>query len=344
MDVLSDVLSAVRLTGAVFFERHVREPWVGESPHSAAIATMVMPEAQHVINFHAVLSGSCWATLIDGPARQTRLNAGDIIIYPMGDANVLSSAPGMRAETDIDILQHYRRPKDRALPIVTHKDDGGPARCHLVCGYFGCDAKPFNPLLAALPRMLHAQISSVSQSWLSTMLNVATEEAELGSAGSETMLAKLAELMFVEVIRKHIASLPEDSRGWLSALKDRHVGHAMRLIHAQPTRDWTLDVLAHDVGLSRSVFADRFAHYVGVSPMHYLGQWRMQLAARLLESPGISVARAAAEVGYESEAAFSRAFKKYVGTPPGAWRRNRISSARGETMPKRDQVGSQFLE
>jgi hypothetical protein len=189
-------------------------PWVGESPHSAAIATMVMPEAQHVINFHAVLSGSCWATLIDGPARQTRLNAGDIIIYPMGDANVLSSAPGMRAETDIDILQHYRRPKDRALPIVTHKDDGGPARCHLVCGYFGCDAKPFNPLLAALPRMLHAQISSVSQSWLSTMLNVATEEAELGSAGSETMLAKLAELMFVEVIRKHIASLPEEG-GWL---------------------------------------------------------------------------------------------------------------------------------
>jgi len=333
MDVLSDVLGAVRLTGSVFFERHVHEPWVGESPHSAAIASMVMPEAQHVINFHTVLSGSCWANLIHGPGWQTRLNAGDIVIYPMGDANVLSSAPGMRAETDIDILQHYRRPKDRALPIVTRKDDGGPAHCHLVCGYFGCDAKPFNPLLAALPRMLHAQISPVSQSWLSTMLNVATEEAELGSPGSEAILAKLAELMFVEVVRKHIASLPQDSRGWLSALKDRHVGHAMRLIHAQPGRNWTLDDLAHDVGLSRSVFADRFAHYVGVAPMHYIGQWRMQRAARLLENPSVSVARVGAEVGYESEAAFSRAFKKYAGTPPGAWRRSRHSLARRETMP-----------
>jgi AraC-like DNA-binding protein len=335
MDVLSDVLSAVRLTGAVFFERHLQEPWVGESPHSAVIASLVIPEAEHVINFHAVLSGSCWATLIGDTGAQTHLNAGDIVIYPMGDANVLSSAPGMRGEADI--LEHYRRPKDRALPIVTRKDDGGPGHCHLICGYFGCDAKPFNPLLKALPRLLHAQISPVSQSWLSNMLRIAAEEAELCDTGSEIMLAKLAELMFVEVVRKHIASLPEDSIGWLSGLRDRHIGHAMRLFHGQPTREWTLDVLAHEVGLSRSVFADRFAHFVGVSPMHYLSQWRMQLASRLLESPGISVAGAAAEVGYESEAAFSRAFKKYVGTPPGEWRRNRIMSARMATMQPRDQ-------
>ena len=330
MDVLSDVLGAVRLKGAVFFERHVLEPWVGESPHSATIASMVMPEAQHVINFHAVLSGSCWATLIHGSGQQTRLNAGDIVIYPLGDANVLSSAPGMRAETDIDILQHYRRPKDRALPIVTRKDDGGPARCHLVCGYFGCDAKPFNPLLAALPRMLHAQISPVSQSWLSTMLNVATEEAELGSPGSETILAKLAELMFVEVVRKHIASLPQDRRGWLSALKDRHISRAMGAIHGRPAQQWTLGTLAQEAGLSRSVFAERFANCVGLSPMHYLGRWRMQLATRRLEIPGVSIAQIAAEVGYESEAAFNRSFKKYVGVPPGAWRKTRIPSANSD--------------
>ena len=159
------------------------------------------------------------------------------------------------------------------------------------------------------------------------MLRVAAEETELGGAGSETMLAKLAEVMFVEVVRKYIARLPEDSQGWLCGLRDRQIGHAMRLIHGQPAREWTLDALAHEVGLSRSVFADRFAHYVGVSPMHYLARWRMQLAARRLENPGVSIAQVGAEVGYESEAAFNRAFKKYVGTPPGAWRRRRTISA-----------------
>jgi AraC-like DNA-binding protein len=330
MDVLSDVLSAVRLTGAVFFERHNKAPWVGESPHSAAIAAMVMPEAEHVINFHALLSGTCWAAIIGGSEQCTRLNAGDIIIFPMGDANVLSSEPGMRGLPDLD---QYLRPKDRALPIVTSLDGDGPDRCRFICGYFGCDARPFNPLLEALPRMFHSQMSATGQSWLSSMLHVAAEEAERGSAGSETLLAKLAELMFVEVVRKYIASLPEDSRGWLTGLRDRHVGDAMRLIHGQPKRQWTLDVLAHEVGLSRSVFADRFTHYVGVSPMQYLGRWRMQLAARRLEIPGVSIAQAGAEVGYESEAAFSRAFKKFVGTPPGAWRRGRTPSAKAGTMP-----------
>jgi AraC-like DNA-binding protein len=329
MDVLSDVLSAVRLTGAVFFERHNKSPWVGESPHSAAIAAMVMPQAEHVINFHALLSGTCWAAMIGGSEQSMRLNAGDIIIFPMGDANVLSSAPGLRGIPDLD---QYLRPKDRPLPIVTSLEGNGQERCRFICGYFGCDARPFNPLLEALPRMFRSEMSATGQSWLSNMLHVAAEEAETGSAGSETLLAKLAELMFVEVVRKYIATLPEDSRGWLSALRDRHVGHAMRLIHGQPARQWTLDVLAHEVGLSRSVFAERFTHYVGVSPMQYLGRWRMQLAARRLDLPGVSVAQAGAEVGYESEAAFSRAFKKFVGTPPGAWRKGRIPANAG-TMP-----------
>jgi AraC-like DNA-binding protein len=329
MDVLSDVLSAVRLTGAVFFERHNKAPWVGESPHSAAIAAMVMPEAEHVINFHALLSGTCWAAMIGSSEQCTQLNAGDIIIFPMGDANVLSSAPGMRGIPDLD---QYFRPKDRSLPIVTSLNGDSPECCRFICGYFGCDARPFNPLLEALPRMFRSQMSAVGQSWLSNMLRVAAEEAELGGAGSETLLAKLAELMFVEVVRKYIAGLPEDSQGWLSGLRDRHIGHAMRLIHGEPTRQWALDTLAREVGLSRSVFAERFTHFVGVSPMQYLGRWRMQLAARRLEIPGVSVAQAGAEVGYESEAAFCRAFKKFVGTPPGAWRRGRISFPNADTI------------
>jgi AraC-like DNA-binding protein len=329
MDVLSDVLKAVRLTGAIFFERHLQAPWVGESPPSAAIASMVMPEAEHVISFHAILSGSCWAALAGNPASDVRFNAGDIVIYPMGDANVLSSAPGMRGVPDLD---QYCRPRGRPLPIVTRLDNDGSAYCHLVCGYFGCDARPFNPLLEALPRMLHSQMSAAGQSWLTNMLRLAAEEAERGSAGSESLLAKLAELMFVEVVRKYIVQLPEDSKGWLSGLKHRQIGHALRLIHADPARPWTLAELAHEVGLSRSVFAERFAHYVGVAPMHYVGRWRMQLAVRRLKIPGISVAQAGAEVGYESEAAFNRAFKKYVGVTPGSWRRGQ-SLVRAEAAP-----------
>ena len=328
MDVLSDVLSAVRLTGVIFFDHHVKAPFVGELPPSTAIAGRVMPEAEHVIQFHAMLSGTCWAARVGSSEPPTRLKAGEIIIYPMGDANVMSSAPGMRAEPDLAV---YTRPNNRRLPFGCHQDGPGPEEGHLVCGYFGCDARPFNPLLEALPRMLHAQMSAASQSWLSNLLLVGVEESELGSAGSETMLAKLAELMFVEVVRTHIAGLPENSCGWLSGLRARHVGHAMRLIHGHPAREWTLELLAHEVGLSRSVFADRFAHYVGVSPMHYLGRWRMQLAARRLEIPGVSVAQVGAEVGYESESAFNRAFKKYVGTSPGAWRRGRISSSNAVT-------------
>jgi AraC-like DNA-binding protein len=324
MDVLSDVLNAVRLTGAIFFERrHLHAPWVGESPHSAAIASMVMPEAGHVISFHAILSGSCWAALADSADTSTQFNAGDIVLYPMGDANVLSSAPGMRGTPD---LEQYARPKHRPLPIVTHRDSEAAEYCHLVCGYFGCDARPFNPLLEALPRMLLSQMSAAGQSWLSNMLRLAAEEAERGSAGSESLLAKLAELMFVEVVRKHIIQLPDDAQGWLSGLKHRQIGHALRLIHGQPAKPWTLAELAQEVGLSRSVFADRFAHYVGISPMHYLGRWRMQLATRRLALPGVTVAQAGAEVGYESEAAFNRAFKKHVGVTPGLWRKGKSTT------------------
>jgi AraC-like DNA-binding protein len=326
MDVLSDVLKTVRLTGAIFFERHLHAPWVGESPPSTAIASMVMPEAEHVISFHAILSGSCWAGLAGTSNSSERFNVGDIVIYPMGDANVLSSAPGMRGIPD---LQEYARPKDRPLPIVTRLENQGADYCHLVCGYFGCDARPFNPLLEALPRMLLSQMPAAAQNWLSSLLRVAAEEAGRGGAGSESLLAKLAELMFIEVVRQYITQLPDDSIGWLSGLKHPHVGHALRLIHGQPRRPWTLAALAHEVGLSRSVFADRFAHYVGDSPMHYLGRWRMQLAIRHLSIPGVSIAQAGAEIGYESEAAFNRAFKKYVGLPPGSWRKGKASPVLG---------------
>ena len=324
MDVLSEVLRAVRLTGAIFFDMEFHSPWVGQSPDASEIAGSVMPEAEHVINFHALLEGSCWAEMVDGPAPAVRLNAGDVIIYPMGDANVLCSSPGMRADPNLAL---YYRPSDHQLPFVLHQTGVGTETCHFVCGYLGCDARPFNPLLGALPRMLHARRPTEGRDWVAQLIRLAKEESKNHRSGGEAILAKVSELMFVDVVRQHVDELPEESEGWLSGLRDVHVGAALRLIHAHPAQAWTVERLAREVGLSRSAFADRFVHYVGIAPMTYLGRWRMQLAARLLERPSVSVGQVGMEVGYESEAAFNRAFKKFVGTSPGAWRKARTASA-----------------
>ena len=320
MDVLSDVLGVVRLSGAIFYDHHFRFPFAGASPSTSAIASKVMPGAEHVIAFHALLSGSVWAALTDDPESAIRVKAGDMVILPMGDPNIISSTQGLRAEADPSL---YERPVDRPLPWTFFHEGEGPERAHAICGFLGCDAQPFNPLLDALPRLFHAEMSAHSQSWLAELLRVAAEESAAGGIGSETLLARLAEAMFVEVVRKYVARLPEDSTGWLSGLRDRHVGQALRLVHSQPARDWSLEALAREIGLSRSVFAERFTHFVGIAPMQYLARWRMQLAARRLVTSGVSIAQAGAEVGYESAAAFSRAFKKHVGTSPGTWRMGR---------------------
>jgi AraC-like DNA-binding protein len=320
MDVLSDVLRAVRLTGAVYFDMNVGSPFVGESPSTAEIAAAIMPGAEHVISFHAVMSGSCWAALGDGTMPPVKVSAGDIVVFPDGAANVMSSIPGLRGEPN---LAMYYRPVDEHLPFsVVHGGDGDE-RTRFICGYFGCDARPFNPLLSALPRVICARKPTDGSSWVTDLFGLAIAEGASRRAGGETVLAKLSELMFVEVIRNHLMSLPDDARGWVSGLRDVHIGEALRLIHARPKEEWTLDRLARGAGMSRTAFASRFNHYVGVPPMQYLVRWRLQLAAHLLERSDVSIAQATAEVGYESEAAFNRAFKKFVGIPPGAWRDGR---------------------
>ena len=330
MDVLSDVLLAVRLTGAVFFDVEARSPFAIESPSTDVIASRVMAGAEHVIAFHVMTEGTCWSEVSDQVEPPTPLNAGEIIIYPAGDANIMASAPGMRGKPN---EQNYYRPTDRLLPIsLTMNRDAGADTCRFVCGFLGCDSRPFNPLLDALPRVVHSPVSATSRGWLTNLLDVAVKESLHRAEGSEAMLAKLAELMFVEAMRNHIQSLPEDAHGWFAGLRDPQIGTALRLIHGRPMEPWTLEQLAREVGLSRSAFAERFAAYVEVPPMQYLARWRLQIAARLLEDKTKSVAQAAAEVGYLSEAAFNRAFKKYVGAAPGAWRRERADRGRPAGM------------
>ena len=328
MDVLSDVLRAVRLTGAVFFDVDASCPWVGESPGTTEIAAAVMPGVEHIISFHAVMSGSCWAALGDGSLPAQQLNTGDVVVFPGGAPNVMSSSPGARGKPNP--LAMYYRPVDTHLPFALVHGGGGEERTRFICGYLGCDVRPFNPLLAVLPEMLCARKPHDGGNWVTDLFRLALAEGGSGRPGSETILSKLSELMFVEIIRRHLENLPPEFIGWLAGLRDPQIGAALRLIHGRPAEDWSLERLAREVGLSRTIFADRFSHYVKASPMQYLAGWRFQLAGRLLEQSGVSIAQASARVGYELEAAFSRAFKKFVGVPPGAWRKGRLASIAAE--------------
>jgi AraC-like DNA-binding protein len=208
------------------------------------------------------------------------------------------------------------------LPFFINYGGEGPASAKLVCGYLACDARPFNPLLENLPPVIKAGDPQDSDAgWLRQFIRFAVMESEAKRAGGESVLAKLSELMFIEVVRRHLEALPPEQAGWLAGLRDPFVGKALSMMHGGPAHNWTIEELAKEVGLSRSVLAERFADLLGIPPMHYLAKWRMQIASERLSDGNANVATVAAEIGYQSEAAFSRAFKKMMGVPPSAWRR-----------------------
>lgn len=321
-DVLSDVLRSVRLTGAVYFDFDLSSPWVAEAPPSSEIAAIVMPGAQRVIEYHLIARGTCWGHVVGEPP--ILLKEGDLILFPQGDPHVMSSAPGMRAGPDMSLFVRPTTP----LPLVYERGGGGPDRTRLVCCFLGCDDRPFNPLLTALPRTIHLSGpgSEATAGWLPTLLHIAVRESGSARAGRDNVLARMSELMFVEAIRRYLETLPAAQTGWLAGLRDPVTGQALAALHGEPASAWTVESLARAVGVSRSVLADRFAAIVGQPPMQYLALWRMQLASRrLLE--GEQVAEVATAVGYESEAAFSRAFKKLVGEAPATWRRSNETHA-----------------
>jgi AraC-like DNA-binding protein len=320
-DVLSDVLRAVRLTGAVYFDFELSTPWVAEAPASSRIASKVMPGAQRVIAYHVVARGACWGQGVE--QAPIRLQEGDLIVFPQGDPHVMSSAPGMRGTVDMSMFA--RRPT--SMPSVYEMGGGGPERTRLVCGFLGCDDRPYNPLLSALPASIHLPAAGpgATAGWLGTLLNIAISESGSERAGAENVLSRLSELMFVEAVRRYLAGLPADRLGWLAGVRDPIVGQALAAIHGRPQEAWTVERLARFAGLSRSVFAERFTEMAGQPPMQYLALWRMQLASRLLLDGG-AVAAVASAVGYDSEAAFSRAFKKLVGRSPALWRKERAPS------------------
>ena len=322
-DVLSDVLSAVRLTGALYFDFDLSSPWVAETPAAREIASTVMPGAQRVIEYHLVARGECWGHAVGQPPM--RLREGDLFVLPQGDAHVLSSAPGMRGTPDLSKFARRSTP----LPLVYEMGGGGPERARLVCGFLGLDERPFNPLLSALPAVIHltGEESKAPSGWLVMLHNIAVSESGRARPGTENVLARLSELMFVEAVRRYLETLPPAETGWLAGLRDPVVGQALAELHGQPRERWTVEGLARVVGVSRSVLAERFTALLGQPPMQYLALWRMQLASRVL-AEGATVAEVATAVGYESEAAFSRAFKKLVGQAPAAWRKDTLAAGR----------------
>src|SRR5262245_59416916 len=249
-DVLSDVLRAVRMTGAVYFDYELTSPWVAEAPPSQAIATAVMPGAQRVIEYHLLARGRCWAQAIgDAPIR---LVEGDLLLFPHGDPHVLASAPGLRATPDLGMFVRSSAP----LPIVYAAGGGGLDGARVICGFFGCDDRPFNPLLDALPRVLHVPAAAVGDGWIATLFLTAARESQHHEPGGENVLARVSELLFVEVVRRHLRMLPDAQTGWLAGLRDPIVGRALAAIHSAPADEWSVDSLARRGGASRSVLGE----------------------------------------------------------------------------------------
>jgi AraC-like DNA-binding protein len=313
MDALSDLLRVVRLDGAYFFGVEATDPWSVDTAAARELSPRILPAAEHLISYHILTDGRCYGGVRGED--QVELVAGDVIVFPHGDAHTMSSAPGLRLGPEVNTAASAR------FPDTVFLGDRGPRGASFVCGFLGCDRRPFNPLLTALPRRLH--VRGMSGVWLGTFTRQVTEESRLGRPGSDTVLTRLAELMFIEVLRRYLEDLPPGQTGWLAGLRDDVVSRVLALLHARPGHPWTLDELAREAASSRSNVAKRFADLVGQPPMQYLAQWRMQVAANRLAQSSAKVATVGAEVGYDSEAAFSRAFKKATGLAPGTWREAR---------------------
>lgn len=315
IDGLADVFGAVRITAAVFFRSAAQAPWIFEQLSREAVLPMILPGARDMISFHFVLEGSCYANLVGGESIE--LTQNKVIVFTRGDPYVISSSPGLHAHS---ALPHKRMTSGK-MPFTETFDENGPVTARLVSGFLACDSRHYNPLLDNLPAALVGDFTDDSGfRSLAQLTGLAIDQAAAERAGGQTVLGRLTELMFIEIVRQHVEQLPADAINWLSALRDASIGRALSLMHGDPGKPWSLESVAREVGLSRSEFAERFTTFVGVPPMQYLAKWRMQTAAGLLRD-SVNIASIANEVGYSCEASFSRAFKKIVGVAPSEWRR-----------------------
>lgn len=313
-DLLADVLQRIHLTSAIFLRGEFQAPWAFTSVDGPTACQLLRPGARNLVLFHVAIEGSFGIALETG--EQALAHAGDAVVMPYGDVHTMGFPEGT---PPVPIARLLPMPPWKQMPVVRHGGGGLPTR--ILCGYLDCDELLFNPLLRALPRLIHVRPSSrQAAQWREASLRYVVEQGDQAGAAAGEFLARLPELVLVDCLRQYIQELPAGQSGWLGALKDPVLGRALMHLHARPAHPWTVAALAERSAVSRSVLADRFAQSLGVSPMRYLAQWRMQLAANLLrDHPQLGLAEVADRVGYDSEAAFSRAFKRHLGTSPSAW-------------------------
>jgi AraC-like DNA-binding protein len=325
MDALSETLRVVRLVGAIFIQGRFTAPWCYQSPRADSAARLLEPHAEHIVIFHLITEGECFVEIDTEPPM--RLSAGDVVVLPRGHAHRMCSEPGLPPSKGArladarlaDVLS--RRPRTLVF-------GGGGASTRLVCGYLACDTRLARMLLGGLPSLLRVSVrGSNAGVWLEASVRYALAEARSPRPGGAGVLAKLAEVLFIEVLRLYVNEQSAGRSGWLAAIGDRVVGAALTQLHTRPAQAWTLETLARAAGTSRSVLAERFQQLVGSAPMEYLTQWRMLLAANLLCRSNAPLARIAEDIGYQTDTAFIRAFRREYGVPPAAWRRQQSTRA-----------------
>lgn len=321
-DPLAAVLRSVRLTGALFFVVDASSPWCVDIPHARAYAPIIFPRAEHIVSYHVIVEGTGFAS-IPG-VEPVSFESGDIILFPHGDPYLMESTPGTEPEFDAaQTLDFFRELAAGRLPFVVREGGGAPPSAQFICGFLGCDLRPFNPVLSSLPRMLRLRRSGAGGDVLDKLIELTLEEAQASRAGGESVRLRLSELLFIELLRRYAGTPEQKPPGWLAGFQDGGVARALQAIHNQPQENWTVSGLARAAGCSRSVLAARFTELVGHPPAGYLKLWRMQIASSMLSETDEPIAEVGYRVGYASEAAFSRTFKKIAGVSPDGWRRAR---------------------
>jgi AraC-like DNA-binding protein len=320
MDALSDVLRVVGLTGGVFLDARFTAPWAIQAALEPELCRPFMTPPDRLICFHYVVKGDC-IVAIPG-AEACALTGGDMVLLPRNDVHKLASAPDV---VPVNAGEVILAAEGLGMQRIDH--GGGGAECLMVCGFLGGDAQ-LGPLIATLPALMKMTVRDTpAADWISQSFRYGARQLADGDPGAATIMAKISELLFVEAVRRYLTTMPEDRTGFLAGMRDPAIGRALSLLHTQVARDWTAEELASAVHMSRSAFSERFAALVGQPPIKYLTNWRMQIAAHKLREGKLAIAQIAFDIGYDSEAAFTRAFKRELGVPPATWRRRASQGA-----------------
>lgn len=321
-DPMSDVLDTIRLRGAVFFLWEPSWPYGIGVVEGTILSRYLLPRTDTTVSFHIVTKGPCWGA-VEGE-EPIRLDTGDTLVLPRGDAYKIANEPLYpTAEDKASSIEFFQQMACGEHPSVIRGGGPGPKRSGLICGFLSADMRPFNPLLSTLPRIMRVPAPDDGQDPLSSLIAYALSESRKNQGGERCLLLRLSEVMFVEVLRRYLRNAPTSNSGWLDGLRDPIVGNALSLMHKHVSESWTIEKLANAIGTSRSTLSEKFTKLVGEPPMQYLTNWRIQIAANRLSDKSAKLFGIAHEIGYESESAFSRAFKRVTGQTPNQWRKQR---------------------